>query len=253
MQVIKTIRGVVVPGSQHARSLGYPTANISYREGDLRGVFAGRVWVRKCFHNAAIFIDTERNLLEAHLLDFSLDMLGHDIEVDIVHKIRDRVPFTSDDDMRALIAGDVKAVRAYSAAHPVYVMVFGTFDMIHEGHENLFQQALALAPHTSLIVSIARDSAVVRIKKKSPRHNESIRHNNITNHPQVHKALLGDEDGYMDHIVAAHPDVIALGYDQEGEYVAELERDLAARGLETRVVRLEAFHPHIYKTSKLSE
>ena len=35
------------------------------------------------------------------------------------------------------------------------IMVFGTFDMIHAGHEDLFRQARALAKEPYLIVSVA--------------------------------------------------------------------------------------------------
>ena len=65
------------------------------------------------------------------------------------------------------------------------------------------------------------------------------------------EAILGDSEGYIDHIKAAAPDIIALGYDQEGEYVKDLEGDLREAGLRTKVVRLSAHQPETYKTSKL--
>ena len=49
------------------------------------------------------------------------------------------------------------------------------------------------------------------------------------------------------------PDVIALGYDQTGEYVEDLEEELRDAGLSTSVVRLKAYKPDIFKTSKLSQ
>ena len=39
-------------------------------------------------------------------------------------------------------------------------MVFGTFDGLHKGHINFFQQAVKLAKNSYLIVSIARDKNV---------------------------------------------------------------------------------------------
>ena len=130
-------------------------------------------------------------------------------------------------------------------------MVFGTFDMIHAGHEDLFRQARALAPDPYLIVSLARDGAVARIKGASARHSEAERLASVRAHTLVDEAVLGDAVGYLDHIAAIAPDVIALGYDQEGEYVKDLERDLRARGLPTRIVRLVSFKPEEYKTSRL--
>ncbi len=131
------------------------------------------------------------------------------------------------------------------------IMIFGTFDMVHAGHEHLFAQARALGEHPYLIVSIARDASVKRIKGFLPRKNETERRALVAAHPVVDEVVIGDEEGYMDHVVRAAPDVIALGYDQEGEYVEYLEDDLRAAGLSVHVVRLKPHHPDIYKTSKL--
>src|SRR3989344_3634369 len=129
------------------------------------------------------------------------------------------------------------------------IMVFGTFDIVHPGHESLFNQARSLAPDPFLIVSVARDNVVNRIKGFYPRNDEQARQDMLANHPLVDEALLGDTEGYVDHIVGAKPDIIALGYDQEGEYVDTLERDLVAAGLYTRLVRLASHKPDVYKKS----
>lgn len=132
-------------------------------------------------------------------------------------------------------------------------MVFGTFDMLHEGHLNFFRQARQLAPDPVLIASIARDSAVRRVKGVSPRHSETERLALVESCELVDEAVIGDESGYMAHILKARPDIIALGYDQSGEYVEKLEQDLHAAQLDTRIVRLESHKPEIYKTSKLAQ
>ena len=131
------------------------------------------------------------------------------------------------------------------------IMVFGTFDMIHPGHEDLFRQARSLAADPYLIVSLARDTSVERIKGNPARHSENERLAVVRAHPLVDEAVLGDAEGYIDHIKKANPEIIALGYDQSGDYVDALERDLAAADLATRIVRLESFEPETYKTSKL--
>jgi FAD synthetase len=131
------------------------------------------------------------------------------------------------------------------------VMVFGTFDVLHEGHLNLFRQARALGSEPYLIVSVARDSSVARVKGRAPKRAEGERLLSVRNCTLVDEALLGDQDGYIAHIKAAAPDIIALGYDQEGEYVANLKEDLARAGIGATVVRLSAYKPDIFKTSKL--
>ena len=131
------------------------------------------------------------------------------------------------------------------------IMVFGTFDIIHEGHEDFFRQARSLAHEPYLIVSVARDRVVKRIKGTLPRNTEGQRVAALRKHPLVDEAVIGDSDGYIPHILSAQPDIIALGYDQSGEYVEHLEHDLKKEGMKTRVARLSAFNPQVYKTSKL--
>ena len=131
------------------------------------------------------------------------------------------------------------------------IMVFGTFDMVHEGHVDLFRQARALASDPHLIVSVARDAVVARIKEKKSKRNETERAALLKRNTLVDEVVLGQEDGYIEHIIETHPDIIALGYDQKGEFVDRLERDLRHANAHIRIVRLEAFHPETYKTSKL--
>lgn len=133
----------------------------------------------------------------------------------------------------------------------IRVMAFGTFDLFHKGHEKFLEQARTRYPDCYLIVSVARDSAVRRIKGAAPLHNEEQRCVLVQTFGHPDEVVLGNEVGYMDHIIAARPDIIVLGYDQASEYVDNLERDLRAADLTTEVVRLAAFEPDVYKTSKL--
>jgi len=133
------------------------------------------------------------------------------------------------------------------------VMVFGTFDMVHEGHIDLFRQAKKLADDVYLIVSIARDKNVEKIKGARPKNPESARLSRVKKSELVDEAMLGDLEGYMPHIRAAQPDILALGYDQDGEYVENLARDLREAGLDTKIVRLRSHRPEMFKTSKLQK
>ncbi|MBI4093477.1 adenylyltransferase/cytidyltransferase family protein [Candidatus Kaiserbacteria bacterium] len=131
------------------------------------------------------------------------------------------------------------------------IMVFGTFDVVHKGHESLFAQARALADDPYLIVSIARDTVATRVKGFSPRNRESVRLAAVAAHPLVDRAVLGDIVGYINHILDEDPEIIALGYDQHGEYVDTLEDDLRKAGMRVRIVRLAPYEPDVYKTSNL--
>lgn len=131
------------------------------------------------------------------------------------------------------------------------IMVFGTFDMLHAGHEDFFRQARALAEDVYLIVSVARDENVARLKGARPIRAEEERRAAVSKHPLVDKAVLGDREGCLVHIANEAPDIIALGYDQQGEYVDALEHATHNGELHADIVRLAAFEPHVYKTSKL--
>lgn len=133
------------------------------------------------------------------------------------------------------------------------IMVFGTFDMIHKGHEDMFRQARSLAAEPHVIVSVARDSAALRHRGFLPQNDEEARRARLAAHELIDEAILGDEEGYVAHIVRVNPDIIALGYDQTGEYVEHLEEELARAGITPQIVRLSPFQPDMYKTSKLRD
>jgi cytidyltransferase-like protein len=127
-------------------------------------------------------------------------------------------------------------------------MVFGTFDVLHRGHLNFFRQARKLAARPYLIVSVARDINVKKIKGKRPAFKEKQRLAAIKKCRLVDKALLGGLKNHIPHILKEGPQIIALGYDQRA-YVKHLKDLLRQNGLKVGTVRLKAFKPKIYKSS----
>lgn len=244
--------GVVQRGDRRGTELGFPTANIPADYSPLSGSYAARAWLDGVEYQAAVYADDRRSLLEAHLLDASVEAYGKVLRLQLLAKLREHEGFVDENQLREAIKGDIEGTRQHFARMQ-RVMVFGTFDMIHEGHEHFFMQARGLADHPYLIVSIARDRSVERIKGRPPTNDEKARLALIQSHALVDEAVLGDLEGYVMHIREAKPDIIALGYDQEGEYVDRLEGDLRAAGLSAKIERLAAFKPEIYKTSKLTE
>lgn len=134
---------------------------------------------------------------------------------------------------------------------PQKIMVFGTFDGVHKGHMDFFRQAKRLAPGSFLVVSVARDQNVLKIKGRLPKRSESDRLREVRSAPLVDKALLGGAEDHIPHILKESPDIIALGYDQKA-YVKDLKKDLVACGLRVKVVRLHSFHPRKYKSHLLA-
>ena len=128
------------------------------------------------------------------------------------------------------------------------IMVFGTFDVLHKGHLNFFKQARNLAKKPYLVVSVARDSNVKRIKGKAPFLKEAQRKLALFKNRLVDKVVLGGKTNFLTHIKKEKPEVIALGYDQTA-YVKDLKKAIKKEVLTTRIFRLKPFKPKIYKSS----
>ena len=105
--------GIVQRGSALAKELGYPTANIPYEDTSISGVYAASVKVGEEEYEAMVFADYVRRVLEAHLLDFSADLYGWKITVELLEKIRDRKKFKDNIVPKELLEKDLAAVRAY--------------------------------------------------------------------------------------------------------------------------------------------
>ena len=123
-------------------------------------------------------------------------------------------------------------------------MVFGAFDILHPGHLDFLKQAKKLGRY--LIVSVARDKNVKKVKGVAPVFSEKERLQNIRALKIVDRVVLGGISDPMPHIKKEKPDVIALGYDQ-GDYLDNLQ------DLKIKTVRLKAFKPGAYKSSKIRD
>ena len=126
------------------------------------------------------------------------------------------------------------------------VLIFGTFDGLHPGHENFFEQA---AKFRQVFVVVARDSNVLKIKNLRPHFSEKSRLASVARHPKVFAARLGDRKNFLEPIRKIAPDVIALGFDQKTFTASELKIKLKKINLAPRIIRLKSFHPKKYKSS----
>lgn len=126
------------------------------------------------------------------------------------------------------------------------VLVFGTFDLLHPGHLNMFEQAAALGEE--LFVVIALDETVQQVKNRKPHHNQDERLQAVSKLELVTKAQLGYPGDKFKVIEEIKPDIIALGYDQRS-FTPELESELQKRGLKCEIIRLKPFEPETHKSS----
>lgn len=126
---------------------------------------------------------------------------------------------------------------------PRKVLVFGTYDKFHPGHEYFLTEAKKYGNY--LVVVIARDKNVESLKGKSPRDNELVRQANVAACPAVDEAILGLEDFSQRYemIQKIQPDIICLGYDQAPSFKSP-NPDIS-------IIRLGSYHPEKYKSSLL--
>ncbi|MFA4891320.1 MAG: adenylyltransferase/cytidyltransferase family protein [Candidatus Gracilibacteria bacterium] len=135
------------------------------------------------------------------------------------------------------------------------IMLFGTFDHLHAGHENVFTQARALARRFAkplIVAVVARDKTVKQIKSKTPDNPEKTRIKNLEETLWANIVLLGEKRDKYKAIRKYRPTIIALGYDQF-VFTPQLEKLIIDLNLDTKIVRLVPYRPEIYKSSLIRE
>jgi riboflavin kinase/FMN adenylyltransferase len=113
------IEGLVIPGKERGRELGFPTANLGGIPTLLPadGVYAGRGWVQDKLYPAAVHVGPNPTFgegtrkVEVHLLDHSSDLYGQSLKVDLVARIRGTQVFPSAEALKAQIETDLAEVR----------------------------------------------------------------------------------------------------------------------------------------------
>ena len=132
----------------------------------------------------------------------------------------------------------------------VKVLVFGSFDLLHEGHKHFFNEAKKLG--NTLYVVVARDSSIKSFKGHESNFNEDERVEHIKKLGIVDDVRLGYEGDKWKIIEEIKPDIIALGYDQDS-YTKGLEKGMRDRNLKVKIVRLGSYMPEKYKSSLMKE
>ncbi|HBI16615.1 MAG: hypothetical protein UR60_C0001G0014 [Candidatus Moranbacteria bacterium GW2011_GWF2_34_56] len=81
--------GNVLHGQKEGRTLGYPTANVEFNGDMEEGIYAGLAMVEGRRYKAGILSRRGTGILEAHLLDFSGDLYGKKVELEVGRKMRE--------------------------------------------------------------------------------------------------------------------------------------------------------------------
>lgn len=111
--------GIVEHGASRGSMIGFPTANLSAIATLLPpdGVYAGRTQLNGRWYAVATHIGPNRTFgetnrqVEAHLLDFSGDLYGTTVRLDLLERVRDSARFESSDSLVSQMRQDCEHVR----------------------------------------------------------------------------------------------------------------------------------------------
>ena len=93
------------------------------------------------------------------------------------------------------------------------VIVFGSFDNLHEGHVHMLKEAKEYGDF--LVVVVGRDEIVAQVKGKKPAYSEEERLSQVEKLNIADKVRLAAEgDDRYRTIAEEQPDIVALGYNQ---------------------------------------
>lgn len=109
--------GTVIADKRLGRTYGYPTANVVIDDRFIKpkcGVYATNVYIdgvpKKAITNVGTtsFDEEKIERVESHILDFSADLYGKEIEVEFLYYMRDFKSFASTDELKTQLDEDKK-------------------------------------------------------------------------------------------------------------------------------------------------
>jgi FAD synthetase len=131
---------------------------------------------------------------------------------------------------------------ANKTGKPKIVLASGVFDLLHLGHVRFLEEAKrAGGADAKLVVVIARDSTVEKMKGKKPIMSQDERRALVESLKVVDEAVVGFEGLEIGEVIGKiNPDIIALGYDQ-AQMETEVKDYLAKHKLPICVMRIGKF------------
>ena len=116
-----SLHGKVVHGASRGAGLGYPTANLNVDREQLlpaRGVYASRAYIDGVAFDSMTYIGTVptfghgEKVIEVFILEYSGNLYGKDVKIDIIERLRDEEEFDSAESLRHQIKIDIEKGRA---------------------------------------------------------------------------------------------------------------------------------------------
>ena len=151
------------------------------------------------------------------------------------------------------------------------VLIFGTFDLLHKGHEFLIKEAYKYSEKGEVYAIVALDETVKDIKGFYPNQKEKERLKILNENKFITKAILGNEKdknidnkndlnieinnknitlnkNIAEHITKIKPDIICIGYDQTS-FIKELEELIRIEFPHIKLKRIKPYKEHEFKSS----
>lgn len=125
-----------------------------------------------------------------------------------------------------------------------YSMCFGAFDLFHPGHEFFLRECAKMGE--KLVVVVARDANVERIKGEKPWYKEEERQRTIEEAFPTATVTLGDISDFYAPIKKYKPDVLCFGYDQKAR-----EDEIKKLFPGIKIVRISPYKEKEFKSSIL--
>lgn len=138
----------------------------------------------------------------------------------------------------------------------IAVMVFGTFDGIHDGHRYFLNEAKKFGD--KLIVTVAKDNTVKNLKGHFPDRPLPNRIRDLESENLADEVLAGDQEiGKWQIIERINPQIICIGYDQK-DLEEALKKAIREKGLSCKIEIIKPFkgdllHSSILKTRKTNK
>lgn len=111
--------GKVRKHKQRGKKLGFPTANINVKKGIPEGIYVSQTKVGKLVYKSLTFIGTAKTFnetkfhAETYILDFSKNIYGQWISVEVINKLRGNKKFKLAEDLIKQMKQDEKEAREY--------------------------------------------------------------------------------------------------------------------------------------------
>ena len=115
-----TLTGQVEKGDARGRTLGFPTANLIPNEEQALpadGVYACYAILGEQRYKAVLNIGVRptfrgiQRLVEVHILDFSGNIYGQELQVELIDRLRDEMKFPGPEELKAQLSKDVELAK----------------------------------------------------------------------------------------------------------------------------------------------